>query len=331
MPGISKNSVLVVSARVKRKLGYYFWNILVIVFLIEAMTLVFLAVDPVGSTRLSLSITLFFTAVAYKLVVRNSLPAISYLTYLDVYVGFVMAYLFLWAAVNALMSHLARYRERQRVLEYDEIAQSCLIGFLILFHLLFAIYIQLTALARRRQMNQLDMRYKMARLMRQGHVNRAMLSPENKSGNNEQSTQNKSGNNEQSTQNESGNNEQSTQNKSGNKAQSTENKKENYVPSTEKKSGSNEQSTQNKSGNIVLSTENKSGNNEQSTQNKSGNNEQFTENKSGNKEHSTENQSGNNVQSIENESGNNENSIQAVWLKLSKMWTYREKSGRLDL
>ncbi|GFS09937.1 gamma aminobutyric acid receptor subunit [Elysia marginata] len=142
--GVDKHSVLVVSARVKRNLGFYFWNVTLLVFMIEAMTLVFLAVDPVGSTRLSLSVTLFFTAVAYKLVVKNCLPVISYLTYLDVYIGFVMAYLFVWAAVNALLSHLARYRERQRVLEYDEIAQSCLIGFLLLFHILFLIYIFFT-------------------------------------------------------------------------------------------------------------------------------------------------------------------------------------------
>ncbi|GFN93621.1 gamma aminobutyric acid receptor subunit, partial [Plakobranchus ocellatus] len=159
MAGTSKHSVLVVSARVKRKLGFYFWNVFIIVCLIEGMTLVFLAVDPTGSTRLSLSMTLFFTAVAYKLVVKNTLPTISYLTYLDMYVGFVMVYLFMWAAVNALICHVARYRDKQSVMEYDEIAQISLISFLVLFHLLFLIYIQLTALSRRRQMKLLDTRH----------------------------------------------------------------------------------------------------------------------------------------------------------------------------
>ncbi|CAL1528735.1 unnamed protein product, partial [Lymnaea stagnalis] len=80
--GKSKHGVLVASAHVKRKLGFYFWNIIIIVLLILGLSLTVLAIDATSTDRLSVIFTLFLTAVAFKLVVKTTLPNISYLTYL---------------------------------------------------------------------------------------------------------------------------------------------------------------------------------------------------------------------------------------------------------
>ncbi|GFS16205.1 gamma-aminobutyric acid receptor subunit gamma-2 [Elysia marginata] len=82
MESSNKHPVLVASAHAKRKLGSYFWNVGIIVFLILALTFTLLSIDPMINDRLAIIMTLFLTAVAFKLVVRSSLPSISYLTYL---------------------------------------------------------------------------------------------------------------------------------------------------------------------------------------------------------------------------------------------------------
>ncbi|XP_012944007.1 uncharacterized protein LOC106013283 [Aplysia californica] len=162
--GTTKHPVLVASCRARRRLGFYLWNVVIIVFLILGLSLTILAIDPTGNDRLGVTMTLFLTAVAFKLVVKTTLPPVSYLTYLDLYVVFTLIYLALQAAENAIMTHLAKFRDRDSVLFYDEVAQSVLIGLLMLFHAAFIVYIQLTAMARRREMAQKDYEHKMAQL-----------------------------------------------------------------------------------------------------------------------------------------------------------------------
>ncbi|RUS78579.1 hypothetical protein EGW08_013647, partial [Elysia chlorotica] len=164
MDSSRKHPVLVVSAHVRRKLGNYFWNVGLIVFLILALTFTLLAVDPTSVDRLSIIMTLFLTSVAFQLVVRSHLPKISYLTYLDIYVVFAIVYLFLQGAESALMIHLSDFRDKDQVRRYDEISQACLIAFLIFFHLVFLIYIELTVLNRRRRMVNLDYTFQIKRV-----------------------------------------------------------------------------------------------------------------------------------------------------------------------
>lgn len=51
-------------------------------FLIIALTFASYSIEVNSGDRLAVNITLFLTAVAFKLVVKQSLPTISYLTYL---------------------------------------------------------------------------------------------------------------------------------------------------------------------------------------------------------------------------------------------------------
>ena len=50
--------------------------------LVMVLSFLIMNVDPSGPQRLSNTITLFLTMVAFKLVIKQSLPTISYLTYL---------------------------------------------------------------------------------------------------------------------------------------------------------------------------------------------------------------------------------------------------------
>ncbi|XP_055894738.1 uncharacterized protein LOC106050332 isoform X2 [Biomphalaria glabrata] len=166
--GKTKHPILTASAHVRRRLGFYFWNVVVIVLLIIGLSMCVLAIEPSSTDRLALLLTLFLTAVAFKLVVKTTLPTISYLTYLDIYVVFTLIYLFLAAAVSAMMIHLSTFRDKSKILLYDEIAQSLLISLLILFHLIFLIYIQLTALKRRREMKRKDHEHLLSHFKKQG-------------------------------------------------------------------------------------------------------------------------------------------------------------------
>ena len=55
-------------------------------FLIIGLTFASYSIEVDSADRLAVNITLFLTAVAFKLVVKQSLPTISYLTYLVSYI-----------------------------------------------------------------------------------------------------------------------------------------------------------------------------------------------------------------------------------------------------
>ncbi|XP_068681182.1 cys-loop ligand-gated ion channel-like [Montipora capricornis] len=92
-----------IKCHVKRKNGYYLWNIAMIIFLIDLLSFCSFSVDISSpSDRLSVTLTLLLTAVAFKFVVSQSLPTISYLTLLDKYVLSGLIFLGCMAIENAV-------------------------------------------------------------------------------------------------------------------------------------------------------------------------------------------------------------------------------------
>ncbi|XP_077995614.1 cys-loop ligand-gated ion channel-like isoform X2 [Glandiceps talaboti] len=72
-----------ITTHVSRRIGYYLWNVALIMFLIVGMSFASFSVDPAEpADRLSVTLTLLLTSVAFKFVVSQSLPTISYLTIL---------------------------------------------------------------------------------------------------------------------------------------------------------------------------------------------------------------------------------------------------------
>nr|KAG5692541.1 hypothetical protein BaRGS_009491 [Batillaria attramentaria] len=119
--------------------------------LILILSFTSVSIEPQSADRLVSTITLFLTLVAFKLVIKQSLPTISYLTYLG-----SLIYLVLYSVENAVVAELSQTMNKDLVMIYDELAIVSLAVLLILCHLIFIIYIQITALKRRRQMSELD-------------------------------------------------------------------------------------------------------------------------------------------------------------------------------
>ncbi|PVD30719.1 hypothetical protein C0Q70_09994 [Pomacea canaliculata] len=151
--------ILYFTVRVKRNVGYFLWNVVFIVFLILLLTFTTASIDPTSSDRLVSTITLFLTLVAFKMVVKQSLPTISYLTYLDMYILASLLFLAVYSIENAFIAGHKTTVNNDLLKQYDELAILGLGILLIIYHLLFIIHIQVTALKRRRQMADLDKKY----------------------------------------------------------------------------------------------------------------------------------------------------------------------------
>ncbi|XP_067664936.1 cys-loop ligand-gated ion channel-like [Haliotis asinina] len=89
-----------------RKVGYFTWNIMLIIAMISSLAFATFSVDrKLPQNRLQLSFTLVLTMVTFKFVASQSVPKLSYLTYLDRYILLSMSFLFLvccWHAVITL-------------------------------------------------------------------------------------------------------------------------------------------------------------------------------------------------------------------------------------
>ncbi|XP_060066537.1 gamma-aminobutyric acid receptor subunit beta-3-like [Ylistrum balloti] len=156
--------ILHVQCRVARKVGYFVWNIIFIVLLIASLTFTSFAIEPDAADRLAVTITLFLTAVAFKFVVKQSLPTISYLTNLDIYVLSAQMFLTLHAAQNACIKALTRFSTADQVTMYDSYSMISLGVIFLMFHIIFGVYLYLTATKRRRHMKEKDVFYKEKRL-----------------------------------------------------------------------------------------------------------------------------------------------------------------------
>ncbi|KAL4231478.1 hypothetical protein ACF0H5_009055 [Mactra antiquata] len=151
--------ILHAQCRVARKMGYFVWNIIFIMLLIISLTFAAYSIDFYDASRITVTITLFLTAVAFKLVVKQSLPTISYLTYLDVYVIAALIFLGLQAAQNAMVNALGHFMKAKEVQYFDKWSMVLMAVILIIFHIIFALYIYRTASKRRRIMKEKDRLY----------------------------------------------------------------------------------------------------------------------------------------------------------------------------
>ncbi|CAH8834451.1 unnamed protein product [Trichobilharzia szidati] len=104
-----------VTCRAARRPGYFYWNVFLIMFFITGLSFATFAVPPERpENRLQLSFTLFLTSVAFKFVINQSLPKISYLTYMDKYVLMSLAILCVvsvWHAVVTLIPNDAEFEQ----------------------------------------------------------------------------------------------------------------------------------------------------------------------------------------------------------------------------
>ena len=71
---------------VSRQPQYYYWNAYFLIFLITISSLCIFSIDcRLPQSRLQSTFTLLLTSISFKWVINRSLPAVSYLTSLDIY------------------------------------------------------------------------------------------------------------------------------------------------------------------------------------------------------------------------------------------------------
>ncbi|XP_064625813.1 cys-loop ligand-gated ion channel-like isoform X2 [Lineus longissimus] len=157
-----KCPALVFTCRAARRPGFFIYNILLIMFFICTLAFVTYSVEKkLTQNRLQLSFTLVLTGVAFKFVVNQSLPKISYLTYLDKYILVSMFILCLVCFWHAIVSVLLKTLGDTETVDKADIFALVVIGLLyIFFHIVFFAHIYLDAGKRRRLMYRKDQEYK---------------------------------------------------------------------------------------------------------------------------------------------------------------------------
>ena len=96
-----------IALMVKRKPAYYLWNIYVMLLILGTLSFTVFSVDPAETgDRLGIMLTLVLALVAFKLVLVQMLPSISYLTMLDVFTLGSIQLMFFISIFNAILPSL---------------------------------------------------------------------------------------------------------------------------------------------------------------------------------------------------------------------------------
>lgn len=120
-----------------RRFTFHLWNVFFPVFLLTAMQFAVFAVDVADvADRLSVTLTLVLASVAYKYVVSQNLPNISYLTVCDLYV--VGSFVFMAAVVleNAICGYSAQADKEVAEL-HDQRSFRAFLGVFVAGHVLY--------------------------------------------------------------------------------------------------------------------------------------------------------------------------------------------------
>ncbi|XP_059178683.1 cys-loop ligand-gated ion channel-like isoform X3 [Physella acuta] len=153
-----RRSAVSVKCRAARRPGYFVWNIFMITFLICTLSFATFSVEKdLPQNRLQLSFTLVLTAVAFKSVVNQSLPRISYLTYMDKYLlasMFMMSAICTWHAVVTILIHKKADAD---FVEY--IVLGCLASIYVIYNVAFCVMIYAFPCKKRRIMAQKDVEH----------------------------------------------------------------------------------------------------------------------------------------------------------------------------
>ncbi|CAH1788352.1 unnamed protein product [Owenia fusiformis] len=152
---------LSVTCRAARRPGFFFWNVFLIMFFITALSFATFAVEPDKvHNRLQLSFTLLLTSVAFKFVINQSLPKISYLTYMDKYVLLSLVILCIVCIWHSLVTLFKDYDYEPKFIKHIE--RDVFISFSVLYvlvHILFILWLYFDACKRRRDMKRKDAEY----------------------------------------------------------------------------------------------------------------------------------------------------------------------------
>lgn len=121
-----------------RKSSFYTYNVMMIMSGICAISFTAFAMPTEDlADRLSVVLTVLLTAVAFKLVIADSLPKIAYWTGLDKYLNFNLLLLLFIAMENAMVTLIFDYHSKKLSLIVDRVTLLVFVVIYITFHLWF--------------------------------------------------------------------------------------------------------------------------------------------------------------------------------------------------
>merc|ERR1712134_237751 len=104
----AKFSLIYIDVLARRRSSYFVWNVMIPVFLISSVGCTVYGIPMSDlADRLSVTLTLMLTNVAYKITVADSLPQLGYLTYLDYFTVFNFVFLVILAFENLIVGRNA--------------------------------------------------------------------------------------------------------------------------------------------------------------------------------------------------------------------------------
>jgi len=98
-------AILTIRFSVSRNFSYYIWNVFLILFMLTSLSFTAFTIEPSDiSSRLSVTLTLLLTVVAFKLGINSTIPKIAYNTLLDTYIWACFVFFSVIIAENSITS-----------------------------------------------------------------------------------------------------------------------------------------------------------------------------------------------------------------------------------
>ncbi|XP_066265838.1 gamma-aminobutyric acid receptor subunit beta-like [Branchiostoma lanceolatum] len=147
-----------ITAHVQRKTAFYMWNTVLILFVIGALSFTVFSIKPEEhKDRLGIIFTLLLTTVAFKLVVSQYLPTVSYLTLLDKYVLGCIIFQCSVAVENTLASV---FKDGYSAWVFDSVCAAIFAAVVLLAHLVFGRIIWMKMNKNKRELREIEEKFK---------------------------------------------------------------------------------------------------------------------------------------------------------------------------
>ncbi|CAF0732300.1 unnamed protein product [Adineta steineri] len=163
-----KRSILTIACHAARRADYFFWNGYCLVFLITIICFSSFAIPPNGvQFRIAISCTLLLTSIAFRWTISNALPNISYLTLIDLYAIvsiFVLIILCIWHSIIGTLIFIYDEHVNLKSDSYwiwiDRRIFFALVSLYTIVHVAMGIWYYYVPISRKKQMKELDKRYR---------------------------------------------------------------------------------------------------------------------------------------------------------------------------
>lgn len=129
--------IVVFKAFTYRRPGFYYANAFFLIFLITIVSISTFGIDrTMIHNRIQSTLTILLTSVSFKWVINRTLPAVNYVTSLDLYSILNIIFLCVLCAAHAFIGHFSKYFITKEIDLYIMIG---FIGLFILLHVLISI------------------------------------------------------------------------------------------------------------------------------------------------------------------------------------------------